>query len=172
LRELTFFAELSEETKTWASPLKELLLEMKAEVERAGAEGGRPVADAKLAELTGTYDRLIAEGLEAQPPPEVPEPVRRQARNLLRRLERRKGEVLLFLTDFTVPFDNNQAERDLRMVKLQQKVGGCFRSEEGARRFCRIRSYLSTMRKHGRNVLLALEGACTGEPLSLRKCRI
>ena len=172
LRELTFFAELSEETKAWAAPLKELLLEMKAEAERAGAEGGRRVADDKLAELTQCYDRLIAEGLEAQPPPQVPEPVRRQAHNLLLRLERRKGEVLLFLTDFAVPFDNNQAERDLRMVKLQQKIGGCFRSEEGARRFCRIRSYVSTMRKHGRGVLLALEGACAGAPLSLRKCRV
>jgi transposase len=172
LRELTFFAELSEETKAWAVPLKELLLEMKAEVERVGAEGGRRVAEDKLAELTSVYDRLIAEGLEAQPPPEVPEHVKRQARNLLLRLERRKGEVLLFLTDFTVPFDNNQAERDLRMVKLQQKIGGCFRSDEGARRFCRIRSYLSTMRKHGRDVLLALERACTGAPLSLRRCSI
>jgi hypothetical protein len=124
-----------------------------------------------LAGLTGTYDRLIAEGLRAQPPPGVPEPVRRQARNLLLRLERRKGEVLLFLTDFAVPFDNNQAERDLRMVKVQQKVGGCFRSEEGARRFCRIRSYVST-RKHGRSILAALEGACAGAPLSLRKCRV
>jgi transposase len=78
LRELTFFAELSEETKAWASRLKGLLLEMKAEVERAGAEGRRRVADDKLAELTQSYDRLIAEGLEAQPPPGVPEPVRRQ----------------------------------------------------------------------------------------------
>jgi transposase len=172
LRELTFFAELSEETKAWAAPLKELLLEMKAEVERTGAEGGRRVADDKLAELIGTYDRLIMEGLEAQPPPGVPEPVRRQARNLLLRLERRKGEALLFLHDFQVPFENNQAERDLRMVKLQQKVAGCFRSEEGARRFCRIRSYLSTMRKHGRDVLLALAGACEGAPLSLRRCSI
>jgi transposase len=163
---------LSEETRAWAAPLKQLLLEMKAEVERAGAEGGRRVADDKSAELTGTYDRLIAEGLEAQPPPQVPEQVRRQARNLLLRLGRRKEEVLLFLTDFTVPFDNNQAERDLRMVKLQQKVGGCFRSEEGARRFCRIRYYVSMMRKHRRGVLAAIEGACRGKPLSLRRCSI
>jgi transposase len=172
LRELTFFAELSEETKTWAGPLKELLLEMKAEVERAGAEGGRQLAAERLMELTASYDRLIADGLQAQPPPEVPEPVKKQARNLLLRMERRKTEVLLFMTDFNVPFDNNQAERDLRMVKLRQKVGGCFRSEEGARRFCRIRSYVSTMRKHGRDVLEALERACKSAPLSQRRCSI
>jgi transposase len=172
LRELTFFEELSEETRAWAAPLKQLLLEMKAEVERVREEGGRRLADDKLAELMGTYDRLIMEGLEAQPPPGAPEPVKRQARNLLLRLERRKGEVLRFLTDFTVPFDNNQAERDLRMVKLQQKIGGCFRSEEGARHFCRIRSYVSTMRRHGRGVLEALEGACEGARLSLKKCSI
>jgi len=149
--------------------LKGLLLEMKAEVERVREEGGRQLTDEKLAELTGTYDRLIADGLRAQQPPQVPEPVRRQARNLLLRLERRKGEVLLFLHDFKVPFENNQAERDLRMVKLQQKTSGCFRSEEGARRFCRIRSYVSTMRKLGKGVLPALAGVCRGEPLSLRK---
>jgi hypothetical protein len=152
-------------------PAKELLLEMKAEVEHDAAQDGKRLTDEKMAELTQSYDRLIAEGLEA-PPPEVPEHLKKQARNLLLRLERRKGEVLLFLTDFAVPFDNNQAERDLRMVKLQQQVGGCFRSAEGARRFCRIRSYVSTMRKHGRGVLEALEGACEGGPLSLRRCRI
>jgi transposase len=117
-----------------------------------------------------SYDHLVAAGLRAQPPPELPAHVGKQGRNLLLRMQRRKEEVLLFLTDICVPFDNNQAERDLRMVKLQQKVSNCFRSAEAARRFCRIRSYLSTMRKQGRDVLHALERACCGAPLGIRKC--
>lgn len=169
VRELTYFEELGAETKAWAAPLKELLLEMKADVERVSGAGGKQLAGDHLRSLTERYEHLVAAGLAAPPPPAVPEPVCRQARNLLLRLERRKAEVLLFLTDFAVPFENNQAERDLRMVKLQQKTSGCFRSEEGARRFCRIRSYVSTMRKQGRGVLSAFEGACRGKPLSLRK---
>jgi transposase len=165
LRELTYFEELSEVTKVWASPLKELLLEMKGAAEREGA----PVPTWQVEELTACYDRLVAGGQGAQPPPDVPQLACRQARNLLRRLERRKQEVLLFLSDPSVSFDNNLAERDLRMVKLQQKVSGCFRTGEGARRFCRIRSYVSTARKQGRGVLHALEGACRGMPLSVRK---
>jgi transposase len=169
LRELIYFEELGVETKTWATPLKELLLEMKAEVERVSTEGGQQLATEKLSALTGSYDRLIAEGLTAPPPSGVPEQVQKQGRNLLLRLGRRKEEVLLFLTDFSVPFDNNQAERDLRMIKLRQKTSGCFRTEAGARQFCRIRSYVSTARKQGKGVLRALEGACRGAPLSVRK---
>jgi transposase len=169
LRELIYFEELGPETKAWAAPLKELLLEMKAEVERVSAEGRKQLAAERLAALTLSYDRLIAEGLKSPPPPDVPEQVHKQARNLLLRLERRKEEVLRFVTDFSVPFDNNQAERDLRMVKLQQKTSGCFRTEEGARQFCRIRSYISTARKQGTGVLRAFEGVCRGEPLSAGK---
>jgi transposase len=169
LSELTYFEELSEETKAWAGPLKELLLEMKGETERVCAQGGKRLDHEQLMSLTESYDRLVAEGLRAQLPPESPEQVCKQGRNLLLRLERRKGEVLRFLVDFSVPFDNNQAERDLRMIKLQQKTSGCFRTEEGVHRFCRIRSYLSTTRKHGHCVLEALEGACRGKPLSVRK---
>ncbi|HEY9282687.1 MAG TPA: IS66 family transposase, partial [Pyrinomonadaceae bacterium] len=156
LRELTYFEELSEVTKAWAAPLKELLLEMKGVAEHAGAR----VPAWRVEELTARYDRLVAEGQEARQPPDAPQSACRQARNLLRRLERRKAEVLRFLRDPSVPFDNNPAERDLRMVKLQQKVSGCFRTQDGARHFCRIRSYVSTMRKQGRGVLAALAAAC------------
>jgi transposase len=95
LRELTYFEELSEVTKAWAAPLKELLLEMKGVAECEGAS----VLAWRVEELTTRYDSLVAEGQEAQPPPDIPQLACRQARSLLRRLGRRKAEVLLFLSD-------------------------------------------------------------------------
>jgi len=165
LRELIYFTELGEATKAWAAPLKELLLGIKAEVEEESAHGGTRLAAQRVESLRASYDLLVAEGLNALPPPDMPEQVRRQARNLLLRLERRKAQVLRFMTDFAVPFDNNQAERDLRMVKLRQKIGS-FRTGDGARHFCRVRSYISTMRKQGKGVMQALERACRGRPSS------
>ena len=173
---------MNDEQQAWAAPLKELLLEIKAAVEQAREAGEKQLMTQAQARLSDRYDELVGQGLWLNPPlagraaptaaaDEAGEKVgcQKQAHNLLRRLERRKAEALRFMTDFGGPFENNQAERDLRMVKLQQKVSGCFRSEEGARRFCRIRGYISTMRKQGRGVLGALEGACRGKPLNVRK---
>ena len=75
--------------------------------------------------------------------------------------------MLAFLDDLSIPFTNNLAERDLRMVKVQQKIAGTFRSEDGATAFCHIRSYLSTMRKQGRTMLTALAAVFAGAPLPI-----
>ena len=81
---------------------------------------------------------------------------RSKARNLLERLRHFEQDVLLFMDVKQVPFTNNQGENDLRMTKVQQKISGCFRSMAGAKIFCRVRSYLSTCRKHGVSATEAL----------------
>ncbi|MET0646181.1 MAG: transposase [Pyrinomonadaceae bacterium] len=87
------------------------------------------------------------------------------ARKLVARPERCQTELLRFMTDFAVTFENNQAERDLRIVKLQQKTSGCFRSGAAAREFCRLRSVISTARKQEHGILTALERTFRGQPL-------
>jgi transposase len=169
LRELTFVEE--QLGQAWARQMKALLLEMKAEVERAKA-AGQPHLDAvRLGELLRRYEEILAEGYRANPPPaDSPKPSGRRikqspARNLLDRLSASKWAVLRFVFDFAVPFDNNQAERDLRMIKVQHKVSGGFRTAGGVAMFCRIRSYLSTLRKQGITLLSALEQTLAGHPV-------
>jgi len=174
LRELTLVEE--ELKQPWARNMKDLLLDMKAKVEQARASGQQELELEVAAALLRRYEKILMEGYQANPPPPPPQksaqgkrkPGRAKqspARNLLNRLSQRKQAVLRFLFDFAVPFDNNQAERDLRMMKVQQKVSGCFRSEQGIVMFCRIRSYLSTLRKQGMELLSALEQTMTGHPV-------
>ncbi|RPJ77200.1 MAG: IS66 family transposase, partial [Alphaproteobacteria bacterium] len=87
--------------------------------------------------------------------------------NLLERFIEYKEQILRFLTDLRVPFENNQAERDIRMMKLQQKISGTFRTTQGAEAFCRIRAYISTVRKNGFNVIEAILAALKGAPLTI-----
>jgi len=174
LRDLTFIEEVM--GQAWAKDMKDLLLEMKAEVEQAKGAGKQYLDVPLLARLLRRYDRLLAEGYQANSPSPPPQksaqgkrkpgrPKQSPARNLLDRFSQKKQAVLRFLHDFAVPFDNNQAERDLRMMKVQQKVSGCFRSEEGIVMFCRIRSYLSTLRKQEIDLLPALDRTLAGDPI-------
>ncbi len=168
LRELTFLEEQYQQT--WARELKGLLLEMKAAVEQARTSGRDHLSAGARNAFVARYQALLAAGHAANPPP-ARRPRQRgrvkqtPAQNLLERLWLGQEQVLAFLDDLTIPFDNNQAERDLRMLKVQQKVSGSFRSMAGAEAFARIRGYLSTLRKQGVVLLPALEALCMGQPL-------
>ena len=170
LRDLTFLYE--EHQQEWAGEMKALLLDMKVAVEQARAQGRSSLHPLEVADWKARYAALLAQGYQANPPDPPPETGRRgrrkqsAARNLLDRLSMYQEAVLRFLDNFAVPFDNSLAERDIRMVKVQQKVSGCFRSVSGAQTFCRIRGYLSTLRKQGMAVLTALEQALVGHPVS------
>jgi transposase len=168
LRELTFLEEQYQQG--WAKELKALLLEMKAATAQARSQGAAQLLLPLRHAFVERYEALLALGLAANPPP-ARGPRRRgrikqtPARNLLERLLLGQEQVLAFLDDLTIPFDNNQAERDLRMLKVQQKVAGSFRSDVGAAAFARIRGYLSTLAKQGQALLAALEALFAGQPL-------
>ena len=134
----------------WAKAMQTLLLEIKDAVDQAGGQL-LPDEDARWRQR---YRALLQQAKEECPAPDTPKPgargrpKRSKARNLLERLEAFENDTLRFMTNPMVPFTNNQGENDLRMTKVQQKISGCFRSMDGAKAFCRIRSYLSTCRKN------------------------
>ncbi len=169
LRELIFLYEV--QGQAWAGHMIELLLDIKAAVEQARALGCTSLHPLEAQDWKDGYMALLQEGYQANPPDPPPRLSRRgrrkqsPVRNLLDRLSTHQQAVLAFLDNFVVPFDNSQAERDIRMVKVQQKISGCFRSTTGAQAFCRIRGYLSTLRKQGVSVLSALEQALVGHPV-------
>ena len=164
---------LNEDTgQAWIPKMIRLLLRMKAAVETAQAAGQTELSAKQCAGFEAAYTRFLNEGLRANPPPKRTgkrgRPKQTPARNLLDRLATHRGAILAFLHDFRVPFDNNQAERDPRMLKVKGKVSGCFRSPEGADQFCRIRGYISTLRKQGYSVLDGMTSVFAGQPIMPR----
>jgi transposase len=157
---LTYLEE--EQQLKWAAGMKQLLVEIKRAVDVAKDKGGSRLSKSETEEYERRYGKLLKQGLRVESRKPALASGKRgrkkqtKSKNLLDRLRRYRSETLRFLYDFQVPFDNNQAERDVRMMKVQQKISGSFRTEEGARNFCRIRSYISTMRKQGHNILAAL----------------
>jgi transposase len=167
LRELQFITD--QYAQPWATEMAALLCDIKAEV-AAVADDAQSLTTDRLAHYESQYDAILQRGFKANPPPENP-PTRKRGRpkqsppkNLLDRLDKHRRGVLAFMSDFDVPFDNNLVERDIRMVKVKQKVSGAFRTRQGAQTFCDIRSYISTVRKQGGNVIAALQDALAGQP--------
>jgi transposase len=156
----------------WCEDLHTLILEIKGEVDSV-SEHSCSLSLRKIADFEDRYFRIIEKGLNGIPTPANSDfPGKRgrkkqsKAKNLIDRCILFQREILSFMHNFSIPFSNNQAKRDIRMVKLQQKISGTFRSEEGATAFCRIRGYLSTVKKNERPVLASLVGAFQGNPFT------
>ncbi len=169
LRELVFPWE--EQDQTWAKEMIDHLLAIKDAVASASAAGLTALPPSDQERFLNAHERIVKTGYAQNPTAApAPGPKRRgrrkqsKARNLLDRFRDHSNEILAFMRDFAVPFDNNQSERDLRMMKLRQKISGTFRSFEALVNFCRIRGYVSTARKNGLNALDALRRVFLGNP--------
>ena len=167
LRELTWVEEFSP-AHDWAPRFKSLLLDMKKAKERTLSRGGSEISQYYKKKFDDEYDRIIEEAEAVCP--DAPDPPcgkrgrrkKGKERSLIERLKSLKDSICMFLHNFIVPFDNNQAERDVRNVKTKTKVSGCFRTEDGAQDYLDVMSYLSTGMKHGVGVFDALTAAFAG----------
>ena len=174
LRELNYVLETSK--ASWAQEMKRLLLEIKAEVTKSREVGKERLTAKQEQVYLSRYERIVGEAGKLYPPLKRKKyrsktrrpresPITAAARKLVNRLSAKRDQILFFMRDFRVPFDNNQAERDLRMLKVKQKVSGCFRTEKGAEEFCQMKSYISTMKKQGYGVMEAIKSVYAGETI-------
>jgi len=156
--------------QTWSEQMHDLIQEINEAVEGV-REHSRSLDPQLVTNFGERYRQIIEFGVQENPVPEVSDPILKRgrkkqskAKNLLDRCQKYETEILLFMHDFSIPFSNNQAERDIRMMKLQQKISGTFRSEEGADWFCRIRGYISTVKKNEVPVFASLLKVFEGDP--------
>jgi transposase len=169
LRDLTFSIEHC--GARWAKSMKRCLKTMKVTTDQTRTNNEPAIDLADLKRLERRYDAIMARGFKEYPPPvKINGPKKRGRRkqafdkNILDRFSQHKDKILRFLFNLSVPFDNNQAERDIRMLKVQQKISGCFRSFSGAQYFSRVRGYISTMKKQRFNIMDVLTQAMAGNP--------
>ena len=167
LRELVFLLEST--GQAWNQRMIDLLLDANKACEAARQKNEKALAPGRVKQILADYQAILREGEAAHP--ETPRTVALRGRvkqtpafNLLRRLREHADEVLLFLSDLSVPFTNNLGERAIRMPKVKQKISGCFRTLKGAENFAIIRSYLDTLHKQGHNLIDALRFAFQGHP--------
>jgi len=160
----------------WAQDMLSLLVELHRHINCLKSEGIKSMESSETDLWHSRYHAIIDEGIkedEEKSPKTYSKKDKLQKSiplKLLLKLQNYDIETLAFMYDFNIPFDNNLAERDLRMQKLRQKVSGCFRSEEGAKVFCRIRSYVSTARKRGMSAFEAIKNAVKGDTLLPEQC--
>jgi len=155
-----------QDQQKWAKNLIRLLIKMNETVEKAGGKLSKKAADKFRASYRNLLKRADKECPAPESKPGTKKPGRSaksKSRNLLERLKNYETETLRFMTDKLVPFTNNQGENDIRMTKVQQKISGCFRSMDGAKIFCRVRSYLSTCRKNDVGPTEALRSLFSGK---------
>lgn len=168
LRELIGISENHPEQK-WAPAFIDLLLEMKKVKDKAVEKGKDSLSYYHYHKFDKRYAELIEQARKENPLPKASEKKRGRRKKgkilaLVERLANYKASVCLFIKNFMVPFDNNQAERDIRMIKVKTKVSGCFRTEEGARDYLKIMSYIGTAHKQGYNAYEAIKNAISGNP--------
>ena len=168
VRELTGIVENHPEQE-WASAFIDLLLDMKKVKDKAIEAGKEALSYYHYHKYDKQYKKLIKQAREENPLPITTEKKRGRKKKgkilaLVERLDNYKASVCLFIHNFMVPFDNNQAERDIRMIKVKTKVSGCFRSEDGARDYLKIMSYVGTAHKQGHNAYDAIRNAFSGCP--------
>jgi len=148
-----------------------LLLKMLSVKNKAIANNKTALSKSTLKRYQKQFDEIVKNGLKINPfkPPAKKtrgKPKKTPPLNLLERLQNKNADILRFLYDFKVPFDNNFSERDIRMMKVKQKISGCFRSLKGAQYFARVRSYIMTARKQQVNTFEALKSLFTDNTIA------